>query len=287
MKNIDYLEAYKSYLQDEEKSRGTIDGYTSDVKDFLNFLEKDIKKIKRNDVTDFKDHLRQRKLKTLTINRKLVGVKQFLDFANERFEIAVSARIKQEKVQKQYSLKDEELLTEDDYKRLVAAVEKAGDIRAKALFDAMYYSGMRISEALQLRVDHVEKASKVIEDIKGKGSKYRDIYMSAKLIKSLREYLEVRNQPFSSTTKTLFVGERGPLTRQTAHHLMKKYAKASGVEETKAHVHNLRHLFGLRLAAQGVAIQDIAKYMGHTSIEVTKIYLEKPQSHYVNLIDQL
>lgn len=111
--------------------------------------------------------------------------------------------------------------------------------------------------------------------------------MSDKLIKSLREYLEVRKQPFSSTTKALFVGERGPFTRQTVHSLMKKYAKAAGIEASKAHVHNLRHLFGLRLANQGVPIQDIAKFMGHTSIEVTKIYLEKPQSHYSNLIDQL
>ncbi|WP_042375257.1 tyrosine-type recombinase/integrase [Neobacillus jeddahensis] len=287
MKNVEYLEAYRNHLQEEEKSKGTIDGYVSDVKDFIAFIKKDITKIKKHDVIDFKECLRQRKLKTLTINRKLVGVKQFLDFANERFELSISARIKQEKIQKQYSLKDEELLTESDYKCLIGAANEAHDTRAKALFESMYYSGMRISEALQLRTDHVEKGLKVIEDIKGKGSKYRDIYMSDKLIKSLREYLEVRNQPYSSTTKALFVGERGPLTRQTAHSEMKKYAKKAGIEASKAHVHNLRHLFGLRLAEQGVPIQDIAKYMGHTSIEVTKIYLEKPQSHYVNLIDQL
>jgi integrase/recombinase XerD len=287
MKNVQYLEAYRDHLQEEEKSKGTIDGYCSDVKDFMAFIKKDIKKLSKNDVINFKEYLRQRKLKTLTINRKLVGVKQFLDFANERYELSVSARVKQEKIQKQYSLKDEELLTEKDYKRLVATAEESGDIRSKALFDSMYFSGMRISEALQLRVDHVQNGLKIIEDIKGKGNKYRDIYMSDKLIKSLREYLEVRNQPYASTTNLLFTGERGPITRQTAHTLIKKYAKKSGIEETKAHVHNLRHLFGLRLAAQGVPIQDIAKYMGHTSIEVTKIYLEKPQSHYVNLIDQL
>jgi integrase/recombinase XerD len=151
----------------------------------------------------------------------------------------------------------------------------------------MFFSGMRISEALQLRVDHVEEGKKIIEDIKGKGSKYRPIFISSKLLESLNEYLEVRKQPYASTTKALFVGERGPLTRQTAHHLMKKYAKKAGIEVSKAHVHNLRHLFGLKLADQGASIQDIAKYMGHTSIEVTKIYLEKPQSYYSGLIDQL
>jgi integrase/recombinase XerD len=287
MKNPDYLEAFTDYLTEEEKNPGTIAGYTADAKEFLAFAKKDIKKISRKDVTDFKDHLRKKKLSTLTINRKLVGMKQFIDFVNDRFELSISARVKQEKVQKQYSLKDEELLAEEDYLRIVKAAEEVGDMRSKALFESMYYSAMRISEALQLRIDHVESEIKVIEDIKGKGGKYRPIFISDKLLQSLREYLAVREQPYSSTTKALFVGERGPITRQTAHSLMKKYAKSAGIELTKAHVHNLRHLFGLRMAAKGVPIQDIAKFMGHTSIEVTKIYLEKPQSHYSNLIDQL
>lgn len=287
MKNADYLEAFEDYLTEEEKSPGTIAGYTAEAKYFIKFLGKDIKKVKREDVNSYKEYLRKRKLKTLTINKKLVGVKQFIDFVNDRFQLAITAKVRQEKVQKQYSLKDEDLLSEEDYVKLIAATEAAGDIRAKALFEAMYFSGMRISETLQLRLDHVQQALKIIEDIKGKGSKYRTIYVSDKLITSLEEYLKVRKQPYSSTTKALFVGERGPMIRQTAHSLIKKYAKAAGIEETKAHVHNLRHLFGLRLAAKGVPIQDIAKFMGHTSIEVTKIYLEKPQSHYASLIDQL
>ncbi|MCM3405938.1 tyrosine-type recombinase/integrase [Cytobacillus oceanisediminis] len=287
MKNTDYLEAFQDYLTEEERSQGTIYGYTCDVRDFISFLGKDVKKIKRTDINNYKKHLKDKKLKAQSLNRKLVSIKQFIDFLNDRFETAISARIKQEKIQKQYSLKDEELLSEGDYNRLIKAVDAAGDLRAKALFEAMYYSGMRISEVLQLRVDHVENGARVIEDIKGKGGKYRDIYIKTELISTLRDYLKVRKQPFSSTTKALFTSERGALSRQTAHTLMKKYAKAAGVEESKAHVHNLRHLFGLRLAEKGVPIQDIAKYMGHTSIEVTKIYLEKPQSYYSSLIDNL
>ncbi|MGG4156891.1 tyrosine-type recombinase/integrase [Peribacillus muralis] len=287
MKNADYLEAFTDYLIEEEKSEGTVSGYKLDVKDFLSFIGKCIKDLNKTDVTAYKEHLRGRKLKTLSINRKLVSVKQFIAFLNDRFELGVSARIKQEKVQKQYSLKDEDLLTEDDFKALIGAVETSGDIRTKGIFEAMYYSGMRVSEALQLRMDHVTSGKKIIEDIKGKGGKYRDIYISDKLRNSLKAYLEVRTQPFSSNTKLLFVGQRGPISRQTVHNDMKRYAAIAGIDLTKAHAHNLRHLFGLKLAAKGLPIQDIAKYMGHTSIEVTKIYLEKPQSYYADLIDQL
>lgn len=285
--NINYLESFTDYLLEEEKAIGTIQGYTLDVRDFLTFVDKDIQSVKRMDVSQYKEHLRSRKLRTLTINRKMVSIKQFVSFLNERFDLGITARITQEKIQRQYSLNDDELLTESDYVSIMDAVLAAGDIRMKAILETMYYSGMRVSEALQFRLDHVEKELKIIEDIKGKGSKYRPIFISDKLIASLKEYKDIRKQPFSDNTKLLFVGERGPVTRQTVHNNMKKYARAAGIQESKAHAHNLRHLFGLRLALRGVPIEDIAKFMGHTSIEVTKIYLEKPQSHYANLIDQL
>ncbi|WP_082195385.1 tyrosine-type recombinase/integrase [Bacillus testis] len=287
MKNAEYLEAFTDYLLEEEKSKGTIEGYTLDLKEFLSFLGKDIALINRVDINQYKDLLKAKKLQTLTINRKLVSVKQFISFLNDRFLLGLTVRIKQEKIQQQYSLKDEELLSEEDFQALIKVVKESGDIRTEAMLKAMYYSGMRVSEMLQLRVDHVNSEKKIISDIKGKGGKFRDIYISNKLISILKSYLQVREQPFSVATQALFVGQRGPITRQTIHNSMKKYAALAGIPKEKAHAHNLRHLFGLRLAAKGVPIQEIAKYMGHTSIEVTKIYLEKPQSYYSDLIDQL
>lgn len=291
MKNQDYLEAFEDFLLEEEKSLATIAGYKADANHFLNFIgKKVIKDIKRNEINAYKDSLRKRGLKVQTINRKLVSVKQFIDFINDRFDLGISVRVKQEKIQKQYSLKDEELMTQDDFEKLMDVIEKAGDIRTKALFQTMAFSGMRISEALQLRVDHVEQKLELITDIKGKGGKYRDIYMNDELLFTLEEYLNNRKTPFASTptsTDLLFLGERGPITRQAAHHLIKKYAKLAGIASTKAHVHNLRHLFGLNLAAEGMPIEEIAQLMGHTSIETTKIYLTKPQSYFKNKINGL
>ena len=185
MKNKDYLESFVDYLKEEEKSNGTVEGYTLDVKDFLAFIGKDIKKVKRTEVNAYKQHLRDRKLKTQSINRKLVSVKQFFDFLNDRFEMGINAKVRQEKVQKQYSLKDDELLTEEDYEKLIAAVEEAGDIRTKALFNAMYYSGMRVSEMLQLRLEHVGR--NIVEDIKGKGG-----YLYQQQVKRLYEGIRGR-----------------------------------------------------------------------------------------------
>ncbi|MEI2357433.1 tyrosine-type recombinase/integrase [Mesobacillus zeae] len=288
MKNEDYLQPFVDYLTEEDKSPGTISGYEGDVKSFLKFLKKKaIKDIKTSDIQLYKEMLQTLDLSSFTINRKLVGIKQFIDFLNEHFGLAIVVRIKQEKIDEAYSLNDDELLSQTDYERLMMAVEDAGDIRTKAMFEAMYYSGMRVSEMLQMRRDHVENELRVIKDIKGKGSRKRPIYISNKLLDTLKEYLKVRKQPFSSTTNALFVGERGPVTRQTPHILMKKYAGIAGIELSKAHVHNFRHLFALRLVELGWPIQDIANYLGHKSIEVTKIYLTRPQSEYIEGINRL
>jgi integrase/recombinase XerD len=87
MKKTDYLEAFADYLIEEEKSIGTVSGYKLEVKDFIYFFNKDIKGVKRTDVTAYKEHLRDRKLKTVSINRKLVSIRQFIDFVNDRFEL--------------------------------------------------------------------------------------------------------------------------------------------------------------------------------------------------------
>jgi integrase/recombinase XerD len=68
---------------------------------------------------------------------------------SDRFELGI---IRQEKLQKLFSLKDEDLLSQEDYDSLLSVVSNAGDSRAKAMFEAMYYSGMRVSEMLQLRM---------------------------------------------------------------------------------------------------------------------------------------
>lgn len=300
MKNADYLEEYKIYLMEEEKSPATIASYTIDIQGFFDYIKKDIKKIKKTDLISYKDHLKKRiiissdgeekGLETSTINRKLVGVKQFIKFVNEKYDLSIADRVKQEKVQRQYSLKDEKVLTQSDFEKLIKVIEDAGDLRTKALFEAMALTGMRISECLKLRVGHIQGKTGVIDiKMKGKGDKERDIYINEELLHSLNEYLKVRKIPYSSTknTKELFLGERGPLTRQAAHQLMKKYAKKAGIEPTKAHVHNLRHLYGLNLAADGWTIEEIADALGHEDINTTRIYVTKPQSHIKNRINKL
>jgi integrase/recombinase XerD len=305
VKNIDYIESFKDYLEEQEKSAGTINGYTADIKRFFDYIDKPIEKVNSKDLRDYKKHLKEfqyvckvdkvkKKLEIASINRKLVSVNRFIDFVNEHFKLEIYAKVKQEKKQKQYSLKDGDVLTEEEYHKFISEINKIDDtfmrLRNKAMFETMYYTGMRVSEMLKLRVDHV--GMPVIEDIEGKGGQYRDIFIPDELQEILKAYLEVRKQPnrpdlsrnSPDHTKALFVGQRGPITRQTVHNLFKQYAEIAGIPKEKAHAHNIRHLFGV-YGSEVYTIDVLAKLMGHRSIETTRIYTEKPQSYYLKQLN--
>lgn len=292
---INYLESFEDFLVEAERSEGTIGIYVRDAKEFMEFVKGDLQGIDKKTLIRFKDHLKKQtvsvkangemkeKLVDLkTVNRKLASLSKFIEFLNESFDFKITAKVKREKITEAYSFNDDELLTEVDYNKLIKAVVSNNDIRTKAMFETLYHTGMRVSEMLQLELQHINL--RTIETIKGKGSKQRIIFMREDLHVVLNEYLEQR--PKTHSTK-LFTGQRGAVNRQTVHNLLKKYAKLAGVEEKKAHAHNLRHLFCIRAAQKGFTIDEIAKLAGHEDTNTTRIYLEKPKSYYYNKINEM
>lgn len=282
MNNKDYLKEFVGWLKDNDKSQNTIDSYTRDLKQFFEFYTKSITEIGKEDVREFKEYLKSKQLNIKSINRKLVSLKQFVDFLNDRFNAGITVKIRPEKQQKQDYL--EEMLTKEEYEKMVKAAEKAGDLRAKAIFATLYYTGMRVSEMLQMQVDDIEKDR---IEVKGKGSKYRYVFIPKKLKPILRAYANVREDRHDTLFKPLFTGQRGPINRQTVHNIIKQYARAAGIKESKAHAHSFRHLFCLRLAEMGMDIDTIADLAGHSDINITRIYTRKTTQQLQDAINDL
>lgn len=267
------IEQFEDYLSD--RSDLTIKGYVSDVKQFLNVTGVTPSKVKAKHVEQYKTHLQAKGFKVVTINRKLVSVKKFIEFLNENgHQIVIN--IKPEKQQRQDYL--DEMLTKDDFNAMVNAAEREGDTRAKALFYTLMYTGARVSEAIQLTTEQLQ--SDYIT-IKGKGSKYRDIFVSDHLKAVWSDYMKDR----ANTSKKLFTGQRGAINRHTVHHIIKKYAKLAGVKEERAHAHSFRHLFCLSLAEKGVSIDDIANLAGHSDINTTRIYTRKTRKQLRSVLN--
>lgn len=276
------LDKWVEYLKDEEKSKHTIDSYNRDVIQFMDFIQKEPEELNKEDVEFYKNHMYKNSMSIKSINRKLVSIKGFFTFLNTELDRDINVKIKQEKLQKQDYL--EEMLNVDDFYKIVAAAKAQKDFRAIAIFNGLYLTGMRVSELLQLKVTDINSDAVMI---KGKGSKYRNVYITEKLKAIFRDYLIHR---ISRPTPLLFTGKTGTtgaINRQTVDVIIKQYATLAGVSITKAHAHNFRHLFCLSLIDKGLSIDTVADLAGHSDINTTRIYTRKTKGQLMDTINGL
>ncbi|WP_145993169.1 tyrosine-type recombinase/integrase [Tepidibacter mesophilus] len=185
------------------------------------------------------------------------------------------------KIQKQEYL--DELLEMTDFDRLVRIAIREKDLRAVALFYALYLTGMRVSEVLQLKVSDV--ANDYITVI-GKGEKARDVPITDDLREYIKDYIRDRKQPIGGS---LFVNKNNDnvMSRQSIDNLIKKYAGMAKVKLSKAHAHNFRHLAGIRMMEEGFTIDEVADVLGHGNINTTRIYTRKTKKQLRKAMSRL
>lgn len=275
---MNYLQEFAVHLKNTDKSQNTVDSYKGDLKQFLAFLGKDVTEVSDEDIKAYRSHLKAKGLKMKTVNRKLVSVKQFIDFLNEQCGQAIMVKIKQEKQQRQEYLED--MLNVKDFKQLVDAAVANNDTRAKAVFYTLYYTGARVSEMLQLEKDDI---SKEYVWVRGKGNKYRHLFITSKVRTAWVDYLKVRKD----TSDKLFTGQRGAINRQTVHNMIKDYADRAGVDREKAHAHSFRHLFCKSMIEKGMSIDTVADLAGHSDINTTRVYTRKTKPELMAAINEL
>lgn len=142
-------------------------------------------------------------------------------------------------------------------------------IHHRAILTACYGSGLRISEAISLKVGDIDKSRMVIRVQQGKGAKDRYVMLSPKLLELLRAAWSVKRDPV-----WLFPG-RGPnghITRHSVEVVCQKLHRASGISKPVT-PHSLRHAFAVHLLEQGTDVRTIQLLLGHRSLATTARYL--------------
>lgn len=275
---IEILKKFEEYLIENDKSKQTIEHYTRDIKQFLNWNENSINNIDKILIKKYTSYLEDKQLSVKTINRKLVSLNQFIEFLNFSMDKQIIVKVKQLKIENQTFIDD--MLENNDVKRILNAAIKADDVRATTIIYTLFYTGARVSEMLQIKVIDVNKDSIMI---KGKGSKYRELLIPKKLKAEWNKYLKVRKD----TSEYLFTGERGAINRQTVHNTIKLYTgKARGIDKSISHAHAFRHLYAQNLAALGVAPVVISQLLGH-SLTVTGLYMQVSKKDLLKVINKI
>lgn len=139
----------------------------------------------------------------------------------------------------------------------------------RVLFECMYYSGLRIGEAVSLTVDCVDAEHMTLRVI-GKGNKERLAPLSEALYHDLRQAWRTHG-----TKPWLFPNRQrtGPVNVHTLECAFRNACEQADLDSALVKPHTLRHSFATRLHEQGIPSETVRILLGHSSVETTKRYL--------------
>jgi integrase/recombinase XerD len=166
-------------------------------------------------------------------------------------------------------------LTEADVERLLAACADEDDagLRDRAMLETLYATGLRVSELVGLKLAALNLDDGVLR-VTGKGSKDRLVPLGEEAVAWLRAYLATARAALlrGQLSDAVFVTARGGgMTRQAFWHLIKRRARAAGIERPLS-PHTLRHAFATHLLNHGADLRVVQMLLGHSDISTTQIY---------------
>ena len=168
--------------------------------------------------------------------------------------------------------------------------KQAGLARRAALFETLYASGMRVSEAITLPASAVKPGTRTLT-ITGKGGKDRLVPLHDRSVEAIMNWRKLARDYGTCSDKWLFHSVRDgtkPTTRQTAHKEIKEAAVAAGLRNPgKVSPHVLRHAFATHMLSNGVDLRVLQELLGHAGIETTQIYTHLDTSRLRQMVQDL
>ena len=252
------LKEYEAYLQDEERSRATVEKYIRDVKRFLGFLSGDVG-IEKEKVREYKEMLREQ-YKITSANSMLAAMNNFFVFLGRE-----ELKVKLFKIQRSTYSRPEKEITEKEYAKLIKAARADGDERMSMLLQTIGSTGIRISELKFITVEAVNAGR---AEIYNKG-KSRVVLLPAELTRLLKTYC----RKMGMASGSIFITRNGtPMDRSNISKRMKQLGREAGVDVAKVFPHNLRHLFARVFYSIEKDVVRLMDLLGHSSISTTRIY---------------
>lgn len=259
------IEDFAARLREDERSAATVEKYCREAARFAAWLEG--REVNQVLALEYKAQLAE--------SRTPAGVNGAVAALNKLFSFLglEGCRLKAVKQQRRIFRDEARELTENEYRRLLAAARRRGNERLLLLMETVCSTGIRISE---LRFFTVESAKRGRVEVDNKG-KRRTVFLPGKLQTLLLRYARKRG----IAEGPVFVTRTGrPLDRSNIWSEMKGLCREAGVEPGKVFPHNLRHLFARTYYGLEKDIVRLADILGHASIETTRIYtMESGYTH--------
>lgn len=276
-------------------ARNTIESYGRDLEDFSAFCARRKTAPDAAGVAEIQSYMKRLSgagMAASTQARRLSALRQFFRFLQaERIRDddptqAVDAPRQARALPKYLSEEEVECLLD-----AARARPGADGLRAVALLEILYATGLRVSELVGLPLGAVARDGRVLI-VRGKGGKERMVPIGGPARDALGDYLPVRtgflNGRPDARTPFLFPsrGRDGHLTRARFGQILKELAAAAGIPPRRVSPHVLRHSFASHLLAHGADLRSLQQMLGHADISTTQIYTHVLEERLKALVGQ-
>lgn len=274
-----YNEAVRLFLMDcqfRNLSPRTIEGYRV----YLTLFQRDLEawQLMLDDVT-LKDlsvrmigEMLDRKLKPNTINGKIRTLQQFFKFLFQDGQTSTNLATGLKPIKNERQLVH--TFTEEQVQLLLAAPDQNTftGLRDYTIMLLFLETGIRVMEMSQLTVSDLNFEENTIQIQMGKGRKFRNLPIQATCVQALRRYLNERgNQPFDQLWISVF---DKPFARNSIIHIVKDYMNKAEIKGLHGACHIFRHTMAKFFLMNGGDIFTLQYLLGHTSLEMTRYYVE-------------
>jgi integrase/recombinase XerD len=272
------LNNFREYLEVEKGlSENSIYSYSYDLKKFSFYLENQEKgflEVEHEDIQNFIKEQRAKDISARTLARSVAAIRQFYKYLMEEKQLNQNPTENIETPEIKKTLPD--YLTQAEIEELFSCIDEEDtfELRDKAIFELLYSSGLRISEACNLKVQDIDLENMFVIVKGGKGGRERLVPLGETAHYILTNYLKnSRDQILRGRfSDFLFISKKGSsLNRKSVWRLLKKYLARTKINKAVT-PHTLRHSFATHLLENEADLKSVQELLGHIDISTTQMY---------------
>src|SRR5215831_9187015 len=167
------------------------------------------------------------------------------------------------------------VLSMEEVRRLLAS---ATPLHNQVYFTTVYSLGLRLQEALSLQVSDIDGPRLQVHVHRGKGAKDRYVPLPEDTLTLLRTYWKTHRHttwlfPATGRDQKHSSSATSPMRRTSVQGAFRTAKHRAGITKTGVAIHTLRHSYATHLLEAGVNPRLIQRYLGHTQLETTMVYL--------------
>lgn len=280
------LRAFKIYKMSQNITEGTIEQYELAVHQLCNFVNKPLQAITSDDITYFLYAYKEMySCSNTTMNNKRLYLSSVFSTLYNHGKIPNNPASIVPCIKRGVSVTEPLNDTEIETLRMACSENK----RMSLIIPLALDTGCRINELINIKFQDIDFTKHRIK-VKGKGNKERIVLYRGATAVRLEEYLNYRLMKENKNTFTsdeyLLVREKAPYTKITKNALTHEImALKEKVNIPRLHMHLFRHTCATTLARCGVSVDKISKYLGHSNINTTMIYIQNDIDNVLRTIE--